>query len=88
MKFNNGKELLDLCSKENLMISDIMIKLEMNNYNKTEDEVFAQMHKSFIIMKNAVHKSLTEDIKSMGGLIGGEAKNLLSKLKTIKILAD
>ena len=63
MKFNNGKELLDLCSKENLMISDIMIKLEMNNYNKTEDEVFAQMHKSFIIMKNAVHKSLTEDIK-------------------------
>ena len=45
MKFNNGKELLDLCSKENLMISDIMIKLEMNNYNKTEDEVFAQMHK-------------------------------------------
>lgn len=88
MKFNNGKELLDLCSKENLMISDIMIKLEMNNYNKTEDEVFAQMHKSFIIMKNAVHKSLTEDIKSMGGLIGGEAKNLLSKLKTIRILAD
>ena len=84
MKFNNGKELLDLCSKENLMISDIMIKLEMNNYNKTEDEVFAQMHKSFIIMKNAVHKSLTEDIKSMGGLIGGEAKKLIKQIENNK----
>ncbi|CBH21484.1 L-serine dehydratase (alpha chain) [Acetoanaerobium sticklandii] len=84
MKFNNGKELLDLCSKENLMISDIMIKLEMNNYSKTEDEVFAQMHKSFIIMKNAVHKSLTEDIKSMGGLIGGEAKKLIKQIENNK----
>ena len=87
MKFNNGKELLDLCSKENLMISDIMIKLEMNNYNKTEDEVFAQMHKSFIIMKNAVHKSLTEDIKSMGGLIGGEAKKLIKQIENNKIFS-
>lgn len=42
------------------------------------------VRKSFIIMKNAVHKSLTEDIKSMGGLIGGEAKKLIKQIENNK----
>ena len=34
------------------------------------------MRVSLNIMKNAVEKAVQEDIKSMGGLIGGEAKKL------------
>ena len=65
MEFNNGKELLDLC-QSNLLISDIMINVEMNNFNKTEDEVLAKMNKSYQIMKNAIQKALTDDITANG----------------------
>ena len=86
MEFNNGKELLDLCQSI-LLISDIMINVEMNNFNKTEDEVLAQMNKSYQIMKNAIQKALTDDITSMGGLIGGEAKKLIKQIENNKNLS-
>ncbi len=83
MKFNNGKELLDLCQND-LMISDIMIKVEMNNFNRTEDEIYNQMSRSYEIMKKSIQKALTDDITSMGGLIGGEAKKLIKQIESNK----
>ena len=74
MDFKNGKELLALCEKEHLPISAVMKKREEFLKEMTEDQVDAKMRKALDIMKNSVHESLEKPVRSIGGLIGGEAK--------------
>lgn len=76
MYFNNGKALIELCNEKNMNISEVMIQREMENSETDRDETIAKMNKSYQIMKQAVQISLENDLKSMGGLIGGEAKLL------------
>lgn len=73
MDFNSGKALLELCERENQPISEVMRKREQFLKNITREECDAKMKRALEIMKNSVHESLEEPVKSVGGLIGGEA---------------
>ncbi|WP_099187402.1 L-serine ammonia-lyase, iron-sulfur-dependent, subunit alpha [Tepidibacter mesophilus] len=84
MNFTNGKELLDICEKQNKTIYEVCIEREMDLTSKTREEIIERMSHSLEIMKNSINKSLTEDIKSVGGLIGGEAKLIKNRLETGK----
>lgn len=86
MNFNTGEELLQLCQTHKKSISQIMMQIESQNFDLGEEEMFRLMKESFQVMKRAVHKSLSEDIRSMGGLIGGEAKKLASQREAGKNL--
>lgn len=79
MNFIDGKELLTLCEAHQLPISEVMIQREMALFNKGYETVMAQMGHSYDIMKNSVHKALTEDLVSMGGLLGGESKKIYNR---------
>ncbi len=87
MNFNYASELLELCEKNNLPISEVMIRRELANTNTTREEIIEKMTKSLNIMKDAVKAPLKEPIKTMGGLIGGEEKKLLDRLKEGKSLS-
>ncbi|HCT65571.1 MAG TPA: L-serine ammonia-lyase, iron-sulfur-dependent, subunit alpha [Lachnospiraceae bacterium] len=76
MDFKTGSELLTLCEQNNTTISDIMCQREITMVDATLDEINSKMQKAFKIMMDAVHLPLTEPVKSMGGLIGGEAAKL------------
>lgn len=76
MNFTKGTELLDLCKKYNKKIFQIMIEREIAITNTSEEEIINKMMISLEIMKSSVEKGLTEDIKSMGGLIGGDARRI------------
>ncbi|WP_072723185.1 L-serine ammonia-lyase, iron-sulfur-dependent, subunit alpha [Tepidibacter thalassicus] len=80
MNFTNGEELLRLCEKNNKTIYEVCIEREMEISGKSKEEILNRMRESLEIMKNAIKKSLTEDIKSVGGLIGGEAKKIRNRL--------
>lgn len=86
MNFNNGKELLNLCSKNNLPISEIMIQRELVNTQTTREEIISKMSEALNIMKNDIKTPLEQDLKTMGGLIGGEAKKLNNRIKEGKSL--
>lgn len=86
MNFINGKELLDLCNKNNLPISEIMIKRELANVQTTREEIIQKMTKSLNIMKDCIKIPLEQDLKTMGGLIGGEAKKLTKRREEGKSL--
>lgn len=73
MDFNSGKSLLELCEKENLPISEIMRRREEFLKDITGEECDRKMKKALDIMKNSVHEALEKPVKSVGGLIGGEA---------------
>ena len=76
MDFYNGQELLKKCHEESLSISDLMKLREITNTHLTEDEVNKKLETALHIMKNAAHKPIDQPIKSIGGLIGGEAEKV------------
>lgn len=76
MDFNTAEELLEICKKENKPISEIMRLREIIYGESDADEVDAKMKKSLEIMRASAHKPLTEVVKSIGGMIGGEASKL------------
>ena len=76
MDFNTAEELLALCKKEDKPISEIMRLREIVYGEDDAVTVDARMRKSLGIMRNSVHKPLNEIVRSMGGMIGGEAAKL------------
>ena len=76
MDFNNSAELIPLCHKENKKISEIMRLREIVYGEFDADEVDAKMRKALAIMKASAHTPLKESVRSMGGMIGGEAQKL------------
>lgn len=76
MNFNSGKEIIDLCNTQNKKIYDLMIEREMELQDITAAEIRENMLVSLNIMKKAIDDSITKDIKSISGLIGGDAKKI------------
>lgn len=72
--FKNAKQMADLCEKNCLSISAVMKKREFELTGVPIDEAESRMMRSFEIMKEAATTPLKSPQKSMGGLIGGEAK--------------
>ncbi|MBO5858717.1 MAG: L-serine ammonia-lyase, iron-sulfur-dependent, subunit alpha [Clostridia bacterium] len=76
MDFNTAQELIALCKKEDKKICEIMRLREIVYGESNADEVEAKMMKSLGIMKESAHAPLKKSMKSMGGMIGGEAQKL------------
>ena len=84
MNFTNGKELIELCNKHNKKIYEVMLEKEVQLSGLSIEEIREKMGHSLEIMKAAVNNSLHEDVKSVSGLIGGEAKKINDRNKTHK----
>lgn len=81
MDFTTGKDLLEICNTQNIKISDAMRRRELAVFNNTTlEEINIRMQTAYQIMKNSVKKALTEDLQSMGGLIGGESKKIYNRI--------
>lgn len=76
MDFKNAKELLTLCEEQNLPISEIMRRREIQVGERDADDTAQKMKRVLEIMKEAAFSPVESPIKSMGGLIGGESQKL------------
>ena len=76
MDFKSASELLELCKTEQLPISEIMRRRECDLAETTADLVDHRMGKALEIMRASATDPIKSPNKSMGGLIGGEAKKL------------
>lgn len=74
--FKNAKELLDLCQEHNMPISEVMIKREMQLGEVSRESIRDRVDKCLRIMNVAVDKAISDPVKSMGGLLGGEANKM------------
>lgn len=79
MEFKTGRVLLQLCKENQIPISEVMLLREMEISQTDRDTVFLRMEHSWNIMKAAAKDALTRKLKSMGGLIGGEALKLTQR---------
>ena len=76
MDFKNANELLALCEEKNLPVSEIMRIREIELGETAADIVNKKMTRVLETMKDAAFSPIKQPVKSMGGLIGGEARKL------------
>ena len=76
MDFCTGKELVKLCHEVSVPISDIMKQREIDNTHLSADDVDRKLETVLNIMKKSAHKPIETPVKSIGGLIGGEAQKI------------
>jgi len=77
--FGNGKELLAFCEENKMSISQAMIQRECDLFETPEAEARQHMFQQWQVMESSVADALSQDLTSMGGLIGGEAKKLMKR---------
>lgn len=76
MDFKKAEDLLKLCESNGMTISEVMKRRECDQFEKTEDEIVYKMQHAWKIMKESAVGPTKNAVRSMGGLIGGEAKKL------------
>ncbi len=79
MDFINAIELLDYCETKKISLSEAMLEREIELFGLSEEKVWHKMQHAYDIMKRSTHLPLEQDLKSMGGLLGGEAKRLYKR---------
>ena len=76
MDFKTAKDLLALCRQENCPISAVMRRREWDLGETTPEQTEERMVRALEIMRRSTKEPLDDPTRSMGGLIGGEAKKL------------
>lgn len=76
MDFKNAKELLELCRQQGCPISEIMLRRECDQGETTREAVTERMARVLEIMRQSATIPLEQPVRSVGGLIGGEARYL------------
>lgn len=70
------KLLKERCKEENLNLWQLAVKDEIENTGKTEEEIFARLQKTLDVMKASAQRALEEDVRSVTGMTGGNAKKM------------
>ncbi len=80
-QFINSAELLALCAKHKMPISEVAIRREMELFKKTRAQVRNKMKIVRSVMAEAIKKGVKTVGKSHYGLVGGDAKKVYDGLK-------
>ncbi|MGP4075564.1 L-serine ammonia-lyase, iron-sulfur-dependent, subunit alpha [Halobacillus sp. K22] len=78
--FRNVAELVELAESENIQISEVMIRQEMEVKELTREQVYKQMEKNLEVMEKAIEDGL-KGVKSHSGLTGGDAVLIQNYMK-------
>lgn len=86
MMARNGEELLKICEKYNISLSEYAIRCEEEESGATRDEVIEKMRKNLKVMISAANAGMEKEVYSVSGLIGGDGFRLNKYLKKGKTL--
>ena len=78
--FRTVAELIEIAEKENILISEVMIRQEMDVKERTRKEVYEEMEKNLQVMERAIDDAL-EGVQSVTGLTGGDAVRIQKYMK-------
>ncbi|MBN9652809.1 L-serine ammonia-lyase, iron-sulfur-dependent, subunit alpha [Halobacillus litoralis] len=78
--FRNVAELVELAESENIQISEVMIRQEMEVKQLSREQVFSQMERNLDVMEKAIEDGL-KGVKSHSGLTGGDAVLIQNYMK-------
>lgn len=70
--FRSVAELVEIAEKDNILISEVMIRQEMEVKERTRKDVINEMEENLVVMENAIEEGL-KGVESVTGLTGGDA---------------
>jgi len=73
--FNSVKELLEICERENKLISEVMLDFEVKRGELSRESIIAQMKCNLDVMRASVERGF-KGVFSATGLTGGDAVKL------------
>ncbi|MBU3154316.1 L-serine ammonia-lyase, iron-sulfur-dependent, subunit alpha [Clostridium estertheticum] len=76
MFVNKGIDLLNICKEKNIPIWEYTIMCEMDESGLSRSQIIEKMRKNLNTMKEAAEYGLTNETRSISGLIGGDAIKL------------
>ncbi len=79
MDYKKIEELVNLANKENLRISDIVLKDQSAVLEESEEICFERMAENLNVMLEAIEKGTNPNTKSTSGLTGGDAYKIYER---------
>lgn len=73
MKYTTINELISLAEENELAVSDIVLQVEAEEEELSENEIKTAMLENLIVMRSAVERGRKNKIETGGGLVGEEA---------------
>lgn len=86
--FTSGKELLRVCRENKMSISQVAIQREIENYGTSLETIFERNKVILQVMKDSAIKGTQESVKSVSGIIGGDAKKMYDYANSGNTLLD
>lgn len=74
--FTSGEELIAICKKDGLTISEVMLRRQQELSDDTAENILKELKTTLHAMKRSVEEGLTEELESVSGLSGGDAMRL------------
>lgn len=71
-----GRELIEVCEKENITIWEYTLRSEVSDSGISREKVLERMKTNLHIMQKSAELAVSRPIKSVSGLIGGDAVKL------------
>jgi L-serine dehydratase len=84
--FNSVKELLEICERENKLISEVMLDLEAQRDDLSRLEIIGKMKRNLDVMRASIESGF-KGVASTTGLTGGDAVRLNTYIKEGKALS-
>lgn len=73
LDYNSIAELIQAAKKENITISELVIRDQAEQTETPREKLFARMRDNLHVMQEAVAEGTAQDLKSTSGLTGGDA---------------
>lgn len=70
---NTGNELIKICREKSMKIWEYTVEEEIKRGDSSREEILGKMRKNLKVMQNAAEYGMKNKVKSISGLIGGDA---------------
>lgn len=77
-EFNYGTDLYEISVRENIPISEIMLRNEIEKSERSREDIFKQMHSNLEVMRQSIEKGLDKEENNHGLFTGGDAVKMMS----------
>ncbi|MGH7656617.1 MAG: L-serine ammonia-lyase, iron-sulfur-dependent, subunit alpha [Gemmatimonadales bacterium] len=71
--FDSLQDAVDQATRRNISLGEIALELETSDGMRTREQVEHSLQRALTVMRNAIEKGLVGDLRSVSGLVGGDA---------------
>ena len=77
-EFDHGTELCAISHRENIPISEIMLRNEMEKSGRTREDILSEMGSNLRVMRDSIREGLKKEELHHGTFVGGDAIKLMA----------